>query len=39
VDIRERHTFVDVANEHVAVIISRLKRANLGGIRLKAKLA
>jgi ATP-dependent RNA helicase DeaD len=39
VDIRERHTFVDVAAEHAAAILSKLKRASLGGTRLKAKVA
>ncbi len=39
VDIRERHTFVDVSAEHAAAILGKLKRAPLGGIRLKAKVA
>ena len=39
VDIRERHTFVEVASEHAAGIVAKLKRAPLGGIRLKAKVA
>ncbi len=39
VDLRERHTFVDVATPQAAAIVSRLKRAQLGGIRIKAKLA
>ena len=39
VDIRERHSFVEVSTEHAQVIVSRLKRAPLGGIRLKAKVA
>ena len=39
VDVRERHTFVDVVSEHAAVIVARLKRANLAGTRLKAKVA
>ncbi len=39
VDIRDRHTFVDVASEHAAAILSKLKRAPLGGTRLKAKVA
>jgi len=39
VDIRERHTFVEVATEHAAGIVAKLKRAPLAGIRLKAKVA
>ncbi len=39
VDIRERHTFVEVASEHAAGIVAKLKRAPLAGIRLKAKVA
>ncbi|MBN9693929.1 MAG: DEAD/DEAH box helicase [Verrucomicrobia bacterium] len=39
VDIRERHSFVEVSTEHAQVIVARLKRAPLGGIRLKAKVA
>ena len=39
VDIRERHSFVEVSTEHAQAIVSRLKRAPLGGIRLKAKVA
>jgi len=39
VDIRDRHTFVDVASEHAAAILSKLKQTPLGGTRLKAKVA
>ncbi len=39
IDIRERHSFVDVASEAAAGIIAKLNRANLGGQRLKAKVA
>ncbi len=37
VDIRERHTFVDVAAESVNAIISKLKRTVIRGHRLKIK--
>ncbi len=39
VDIRERHTFVEVASEHAAGVVAKLKRAPFGGLRLKAKVA
>ncbi|MST01273.1 MAG: hypothetical protein EXS29_08195 [Pedosphaera sp.] len=39
VDIRERHTFVDVAAGSAHAIISKLKRAVIRGQRLKVKLA
>lgn len=39
VDLRERHAFVRVAEAHVPAILSRLNRAQLGGRRLKAKIA
>ncbi|MBN8246305.1 MAG: DEAD/DEAH box helicase [Verrucomicrobia bacterium] len=39
VDVRERHTFLQVLPEHAAALVSRLKRAQLGGRRLKVKLA
>ena len=39
VDLRERHTFVDVAAEHANAIVSKLKRAQVGNQRLKVKLA
>jgi len=39
VDIRERHTFVEVSAEHAAAILSKLKRAQITGRPVKAKLA
>ncbi len=39
VDIRERHTFVEVASEAAHAIISKLNRTALRGQRLKVKLA
>lgn len=39
VDIRERHTFVDVASESANVVIARLNRTAIRGQRLKVKLA
>jgi ATP-dependent RNA helicase DeaD len=39
VDLRERHSFVDVASEHAQSIVSKLKRSELGKQRLKVKLA
>ncbi|MBX3734397.1 MAG: DEAD/DEAH box helicase [Verrucomicrobiae bacterium] len=39
VDVRDRHAFIRVPAEHVAVVLSRLNRAELGGRRLKAKVA
>jgi len=39
VDLRERHSFVDVASEHANAIVSKLKRSELGNQRLKVKLA
>jgi ATP-dependent RNA helicase DeaD len=39
VDIRHRHTFVDVAAEHANAIVGKLKRSQLGNQRLKVKLA
>ena len=39
VDLRERHSFVDVAAEHANAIVSKLKRSQLGNQRLKVKLA
>ena len=39
VDIRERHTFVDVAAEAANGIISKLNRTAIRGQRLKVKLA
>jgi ATP-dependent RNA helicase DeaD len=39
VDIRERHTFVDVASEHTHSIIAKLNRATIKGQRVKMKVA
>ena len=39
IDLRERHSFVDVASEHANAIVSKLKRSQLGNQRLKVKLA
>jgi ATP-dependent RNA helicase DeaD len=39
VDLRQRHSFVDVASEHANAIVSKLKRSQLGNQRLKVKLA
>jgi ATP-dependent RNA helicase DeaD len=39
VDLRERHTFVDVASPHAQAIVSKLKRTQLADRRLKVKLA
>ena len=39
VDLRERHTFLDVASQHAQAIVSKLKRAQLADRRLKVKLA
>jgi ATP-dependent RNA helicase DeaD len=39
IDLRERHSFVDVASEHANAIVSKLKRSELGNQRLKVKLA
>jgi hypothetical protein len=38
-DLRERHTFVDVASPHAQAVLSKLKRAQVRNRRLKAKLA
>jgi ATP-dependent RNA helicase DeaD len=37
VDIRERHSFVDVAAEHARAIIARLNRAQIKGHKTKVK--
>lgn len=37
VDLRDRHSFVDVVSEHANAVVSKLKRAQLGGQRLKVK--
>ncbi|MCX6870532.1 MAG: helicase-related protein, partial [Verrucomicrobia bacterium] len=39
IDIRERHSFVDVPGDRAASFVSRLKRAEFGGKRVKAKVA
>jgi ATP-dependent RNA helicase DeaD len=39
VDLRGRHSFVDVASEHANAIVGKLKRSQLGNQRLKVKLA
>ncbi|MEY4388099.1 MAG: hypothetical protein RLY20_3382 [Verrucomicrobiota bacterium] len=39
VDIRERHLFADVAEEHASAIIAKLNRAEIKGQRVKVKLA
>ncbi len=39
VDMRERHLFVDVAEEHANVIIAKLNRAEIKGQKVKIKAA
>lgn len=39
VDLRERHTFVDIASEQAHSVVAKLKRAQFGNHRLKVKLA
>jgi ATP-dependent RNA helicase DeaD len=39
VDVREKHLFVDVADEHVNGIVSKLNRALIKGHKLKVKVA
>jgi len=39
VDVREKHLFVDVADEHVNGIIAKLNRANIKGHKVKVKVA
>jgi ATP-dependent RNA helicase DeaD len=39
VDIRERHSFVDVAAEHARAIIAKLNRAQIKGHKTKVKVA
>jgi ATP-dependent RNA helicase DeaD len=39
VDMRARHTFVNVANEHAALIVSKMNRTRIQGKFLKVKLA
>jgi ATP-dependent RNA helicase DeaD len=39
VDVRERHSFVDVAAEHANGIIAKLNRAEVNGLKVKVKVA
>lgn len=39
VDLRERHSFVDVASENANGIISKLNRSRIQGHKVKVKLA
>ena len=39
VDIREKHLFVDVAEEHVNSIVAKLNRAQIKGHKVKVKVA
>jgi ATP-dependent RNA helicase DeaD len=39
VDVRERHSFVDVAAEHANSIIAKLNRAEINGRKVKVKVA
>jgi ATP-dependent RNA helicase DeaD len=39
VDIRERHSFVDVATEHANAILAKLNRAEIKGNKVKIKTA
>jgi ATP-dependent RNA helicase DeaD len=39
VDIRERHTFVDVATEHARAVVAKLNRAEVKGHKTKVKVA
>jgi ATP-dependent RNA helicase DeaD len=39
VDIRERHSFVDVASEHANAILAKLNRAQIKGNKVKIKTA
>ena len=39
VDIRERHAFVDVDSEHANGIIAKMNRAEVGGHKVKVKVA
>ena len=39
IDLRERHSFVDVASSQVDAVLPKLNRAHLGGRKLKAKVA
>jgi ATP-dependent RNA helicase DeaD len=39
IDLRERHSFVDVASESTHVILARLNRAQIKGRKVKMKVA
>ena len=39
IDVRERHLFVDVAEEHANAIIAKLNRAEIKGQQVKIKVA
>jgi ATP-dependent RNA helicase DeaD len=39
VDVRERHSFVDVSSEHVNGILAKLNRAEIKGQKIKVKVA
>jgi hypothetical protein len=39
IDLRARHAFVDVPGDRAASFVSRLKRSEFAGKRLKAKVA
>ena len=39
IDMRERHSFVEVAADTATGVIAKLNRATLGGRRLKSKVA
>jgi ATP-dependent RNA helicase DeaD len=39
VDVREKHLFVDVSEEHANSIIAKLNRANIKGHKVKVKIA
>jgi ATP-dependent RNA helicase DeaD len=39
VDIRERHSFVDVATEHARVVVAKLNRSQVKGHKTKVKVA
>ena len=39
VDVRERHSFVDVESEHVNGIVAKLNRAEIKGQKVKVKVA
>jgi hypothetical protein len=39
VDVRERHSFVDVSSEHANAILAKLNRAEIKGTKVKIKAA